>query len=68
MRLLEIYQEFGFIVLVVFVCFFTYLTDNSKGFCIATQIVILFFINFVSSIFVVMSFLSTWQVINCLNF
>jgi hypothetical protein len=58
-RALEIYQEFGFAVLFIFLGAFTYQTD-SKGLCVATQIIILFFVNFVSSMFVVKGFLSTW--------
>lgn len=66
MRLLEVYQEFGFVVLFIFLGSFTYQT-GSQGLCVASQIIILFFINFVSSIFVVVSFLSTCLIRNVIE-
>ncbi|KAI6183851.1 hypothetical protein M3Y97_00533100 [Aphelenchoides bicaudatus] len=65
-RFFEIYQEFGFTVLFIFLGAFAYQTD-SRGLCIATQIIILFFINFVSTIFVVMSFLATCLIRNVIE-
>ncbi|KAI6197311.1 hypothetical protein M3Y94_01208900 [Aphelenchoides besseyi] len=57
-RALEAYQEIGYLVLFIFLGVFTYQTD-SHGLCIATTIVILFFLNFVVSIFFVKQLLST---------
>jgi hypothetical protein len=60
-RAFEAYQELGFVILFVFMGVFTYQTD-SKGLCVTTQIIILFSINFVSSIFFIKAFLGTWFV------
>ncbi|KAI6228508.1 hypothetical protein M3Y95_00629600 [Aphelenchoides besseyi] len=65
-RALEAYQEIGYLVLFIFLGVFTYQTD-SHGLCIATTIVILFFLNFVVSIFFVKQLLSTCMIRNIID-
>lgn len=58
-RALEAYQELGFVLLFLFLGVFVYQTD-SRGLCVATTIVLLLCLSFISALFFIKQLLATW--------